>query len=189
MQPDQYWSSMVSEITIALDLDSVLADVMQIWLEEYNTIFNTKIKKRDISDWHIHNILSISKQQITDLFIMVWQKRWQDIPPTSNDLSDVIIQLQDKGFRISIITKRERVTMPFVAHWLDLNNIPFNDIVFIFDDVSKSHFPFFLLVDDSPINAMEVVTPKQIIIFDQPWNKSLASYTRISKLNELIDLV
>ena len=80
MQPDQYSSSMVSEITIALDLDSVLADVMQIWLEEYNAIFNSKIKKRDISDWHIHNILSISKQQITDLFIMVWKKRWQDIP-------------------------------------------------------------------------------------------------------------
>ncbi len=189
MQPDQYSSSMVSEITIALDLDSVLADVMQIWLEEYNAIFNTKIKKRDISDWHIHNILSISKQQITDLFIMVWKKRWQDIPPTSNDLSDVINQLQDKDFRISIITKRERVTMSFVAHWLDLNNIPFNDIVFIFDDVSKSHFPFFLLVDDSPINAKEIITPKQIIIFDQPWNKSLTSYTRISKLNELIDLV
>ena len=42
---------MVSEITIALDLDSVLADVMQIWLEEYNTIFNTSFRlvKRDIT--------------------------------------------------------------------------------------------------------------------------------------------
>lgn len=50
MQSDQYSSSMVSEITIALDLDSVLADVMRIWLEEYNAIFNTDIKKRDISD-------------------------------------------------------------------------------------------------------------------------------------------
>ena len=37
---------------------------------------------------------------------MVWKKRWQDIPPISNDLSDVINQLQDKGFRISIITKK-----------------------------------------------------------------------------------
>ena len=100
------------------------------------------IKKRDISDWHIHNILSISKQQIKDLFIMVWKKRWQDIPPTSNDLSDVINQLQKAGFRISIITKRERATMSFVAHWLDLYDISFNDIVFIFDDVSKT-FSFF----------------------------------------------
>lgn len=189
MQPDQYSFLMISEITIALDLDSVLADVMQIWLEEYNAIFNTNIKKQDITDWHIHKILPIGKQQITDLFIMVWKKRWQDISPTSNDLSKVINHLQDKGFRISIITKRERVTMPFVAHWLDLNNIPFNDIVFIFDDVSKSHFPFFILVDDSPINVKEVVPPKQIVIFDQPWNKSLVSYTRINKLNELIDLV
>lgn len=180
---------MVSEKTIALDLDSVLADVMHIWIEEYNAVFKTTIKKQDISDWHIHNILPISKQKITDLFIVSWKKRWRDIPPTSSDISDVINQLQNRGFRISIITKRERVTMPFVAHWLDYNQISFNDIVFILDDVSKNHYPFFLLVDDSPINAKEIVTPKQIIVFDQPWNKFLTSYVRIKKLSEIINLV
>ena len=32
---------MTNQKTIALDLDSVLADVMQIWIEEYNSIFKT----------------------------------------------------------------------------------------------------------------------------------------------------
>jgi 5'(3')-deoxyribonucleotidase len=180
---------MVADKTIALDLDSVLADVMQIWLEEYNNIFHTAFKKDDISDWHIYNVLPISKEEISNLFVTVWKNRWQDIPPTSNDIAEVTSQLIDQGFRISIITKRERITMPFVSYWLDLYKISFSDIVFIFDDASKNRFPFFLLVDDSPMNAREILSPKKIIIFDQPWNRSLVSYIRIDKLSQLINLL
>ena len=53
----------------------------------------------------------------------------------------------------------------------------------------KLCYPFFLLVDDSPINAVEVLLPRRIIIFDQPWNKSLINYPRIHKLNELFNLI
>ena len=180
---------MVADKTIALDLDSVLADVMQVWLEEYNFRFQTNFMKSDISDWHIYNVLPISKEEISNLFITVWKNRWQDIPPTSNDIAEVTSQLINQGFRISIITKRERITMPFVSYWLDLYKISFSDIIFIFDDASKNHFPFFLLVDDSPINARQILSPKKIIIFDQPWNRSLVSYIRIDKLSQLINLL
>jgi hypothetical protein len=97
--------------------------------------------------------------------------------------------LQKAGYRISIITKRDRATMSFVSLWLDLNNVYFNDIIFIFDNASKACYPFFLLVDDSPINAIEIVLPRRIIIFDQPWNKSLLNYPRIHALNELFNLI
>lgn len=180
---------MTADNTIALDLDSVLADVMQIWLEEYNNMFQTNFTKNDISDWHIYNVLPISKEEISSLFIRVWKNHWQDIPPTSNDIADVTDHLISQGFRVSIITKRERVTVPFVSYWLDLYKVSFNDLIFIFDDVSKNRFPFFLLVDDSPINAKEIISPKRIVIFDQPWNRSLVSYDRIYKLNQLLSLL
>lgn len=180
---------MVSEITIALDLDSVLADVMQTWIEEYNSLYHKNIKKQDISNWYIHEVLDISEKCIHDLFITVWKKRWKDIPLTSKNVPSVISRLQEMGFRISIITKRERITMPFVSYWLDYYNIPFDDIIFIFDDSSKSHYPFFLLVDDSPINAKDIQDPKRIIIFDQPWNRFIFNYPRISKLDELVNLL
>jgi len=180
---------MLPKKTIALDLDSVLADVMLIWVEEYNIIFHTNIRKKDIFDWHIHNVLPISKNQISELFISVWKNRWRDIPPTSNDVTKVINGLMEQGFRISIITKRERVTMPFVSYWLDLHKISFNDIIFIFDDAPKSCFPFFLLVDDSPINAKEIMFPKRIVVFDQPWNRGLESFPRIMSLNQLFSLL
>ncbi len=180
---------MVYRRTIAFDLDSVLADVMHVWLEEYNAIFHTDLKKQDILQWHLHHLLPIGEQDVHDLFIHVWKNRWKDIPPTSNDISTVIDTLQKQGFRISIITKRERNTIAFVAHWLDLHNISFDDLIFIFDDASKTHYPFFLLVDDSPINANEILHPKRIVIFDQPWNKSLKHHPRISSLNEIFNII
>ena len=180
---------MTHQRTIALDLDSVLADVMLIWLEEYNLKFNTAIKKQDLSQWHLHNILPLPEKYIQDLFTHVWKNRWKDIPPTNNDLSIVTNLLQKAGFRISIITKRDRATMSFVAQWLDLHSICFNDLIFIFDNASKTCYPFFLLVDDSPINAVEVLYPRRIVVFDQPWNKILVNYPRIRKLNELFYLI
>ncbi len=182
-------SCMEHKNTIALDLDSVLADVMITWIDEYNNTFNTNLKKSDIVQWHLHNILPLPEKEVQDLFTYVWKNRWKDIPPTSNDISKVTNLLQEKGFRISIITKRDRATIVFVAYWLDLHGVSFNDIIFIFDDMSKAHYPFFLLVDDSPLNASEVLYPKRIAIFDQPWNKSLNNYPRIYKLNEIFDLI
>lgn len=180
---------MISEKTIALDLDSVLADVMKIWVEEYNLIYNTNIRKKDILKWHIHHILPINENEISNLFIDVWKTRWKDIPPTSNDLSYVTSVIREKGFRISIITKRERETMAYVANWLDYHGIFLNDIIFIFDGISKMHYPFYLLVDDSPLTIKEIRKPKQIVIFDQPWNKSLDGYRRITQLSELLNLL
>ena len=180
---------MIHKKTIAIDLDSVLADVMHIWIDEYNLIYNTTIIKQDIVEWDIHKILPLSNKNVNDIFVKVWKQRWKDIPPTSGDISLVIRLLKNAGYRISIITKRERATISYVSFWLDLHNIYFDEIVFIFDNIPKSCHPFFLLIDDSPINAMEISYPKHIVIFDQPWNKTLTNYPRIKKLNELLGLI
>ena len=137
---------MTDQKTIALDLDSVLADVMYTWLEEYNLIYNTSIIKQDIVEWHLHNILPLSEKCIHDLFTYVWTHRWKDIPPTSTDISIVTNLLQKAGYRISIITKRERPTMSFVSHWLDLHNIYFNDIFLFLITHQNLVFLFFFLL-------------------------------------------
>ena len=80
---------MTNQRTIALDLDSVIADVMHTWIEEYNAIFNTSIKKQDIIEWDIHKILPQSEEYLQNLFNHVWKNRWKDIPPTSSDISTV----------------------------------------------------------------------------------------------------
>ncbi len=180
---------MIYQKTIAIDLDSVLADVMHTWLDEYNLIYDATVIKQDIVEWDIHKILPLSKKCINDIFVRVWKHRWMDIPPTSNDISIVTKLLKNAGYRISIITKRDRTTVSYVSFWLDFHSIYFDEIVFIFDNAPKSCHPFFILIDDSPLNAIEIAYPRRIVIFDQPWNKTLINYPRIKKLNELLGLI
>ena len=174
--------------TIAIDLDSVLADVMIVWIDEYNKINKTNIKKSDITEWDIHKILPISKKKSTSLFTNTWVKRWEEIPLTKKNNPDVINDIKRKGYRISIITKRERNTIPFVSFWLDKNKIIYDEIVFVFDNQPKMKYPFDLLIDDSPDNLRNLQYPKKGIIYDQPWNKNFYC-KRISSLDEIIKIL
>jgi uncharacterized HAD superfamily protein len=108
--------------TIALDLDSVLADVMIIWIQEFNKKYNSIITKNDITVWDIHRILPITEIEVHILFTYVWKYKWKKIPPTTKNQPDIIIDLKTENI-ISIITKREKDTIPYVYVWLKINDI------------------------------------------------------------------
>jgi len=66
--------------TVAIDLDSVLADVVVTWVDEYNKIKDSNIVKEDIVAWDIHTLLPITETESNSLFSDVWIYRWKDIP-------------------------------------------------------------------------------------------------------------
>ncbi|MDW3627339.1 MAG: hypothetical protein QOK72_11905, partial [Nitrososphaeraceae archaeon] len=73
---------MASKRKLAIDLDSVLADTMVIWVEEFNKRNNSSITKDNIISWDISKILDISITEVSDIFTYIWDKRWVDIPST-----------------------------------------------------------------------------------------------------------
>ena len=100
--------------------------------------------------------------------------------------------LRSLGFRISILTKRFRFSVPNVANWLDFHDIYCDDLLFIYDDKPKAHYPFDVLVDDAPVNLVDIFHPKIGILFNQPWNKNFEYPRRVDFLSEIkkfIDLV
>ena len=70
--------------TLAIDLDSVLADVVVTWVNEYNRLKDSNIVKEDIVVWDIHTLLPITETESNLLFSDVLIYRWRDIPPTQN---------------------------------------------------------------------------------------------------------
>jgi len=171
--------------TLAIDLDSVLADTMKIWTLVYSNIHNTTILKDDIKTWDIGKILPISAREISEIFIDVWTHRWKDIPPTEPDLAYIVRQFHRKGYRISILTKRERQTVPYVANWLDHYDIFSDDLIFIYDTTPKAMYQFDILVDDAPINLIDVVSPKIGILFNQPWNLDFDWPIRVNSISSI----
>jgi 5'(3')-deoxyribonucleotidase len=170
--------------TVAIDVDSVLADVMLVWVDEYNRRHKTNISKNDIVAWDIPTILPVSPGQVYRMFSYVWKYRWREIPPTEGSIGEITRRIHRKGYRISIITKRERPTVPYVAKWLDAYDVYSDELLFIYDAVPKANYPFDVLVDDAPKNLIDVVPPKSAILFNQPWNRTFQWPVRVSLLSE-----
>lgn len=170
--------------TVAIDVDSVLADVMLVWADEYSRRTGKKISKKDILQWDIPTILPITPGEVYKYFSYVWKNRWQEIPPTEPDIGNVTKRLHKKGYRISVITKRERPTVAYVAKWLDMHRVYSDELVFIYDAVPKANYPFDVLIDDAPKNLVDIVAPKSAILFNQPWNRDFHWPARVDTLSE-----
>ena len=170
--------------TVGIDVDSVLADVMITWTDEYNKRTGNNISKYDIINWDIPNVLPLTPEQVHEFFGYVWEHRWQEIPPTEQNIGQATERIHRKGYRISLVTKRERPTVPFVAMWLDLHKIYADEMVFIYDAVSKANYFFDILIDDAPKNLIDIASPKSAILFNQPWNKNFQWSTRVNSLSE-----
>jgi 5'(3')-deoxyribonucleotidase len=170
--------------TVAIDVDSVLADVMLIWTDEYNKRNKAHVTKKEIANWDITTILPITPHQVYRYFTYVWKHRWRAIPPTEPKIGEVTKRIHRKGYRISILTKRERPTAPYVSKWLDSNHIYADELLFIYDAVPKANYPFDILIDDAPKNLVDVISPKSAILFNQPWNKNFNWPVRVDSLSE-----
>lgn len=178
-----------SRRTIAIDLDSVLADTMLIWVEEFNKRSNSSIIKDDVISWDISKILNISISEVSDIFTYIWDSLWKKIPATEPCIGNTVTELHDKGLRISILTKRYRSSVGNVIKWLDYHKIHCDDLLFVYDDAPKTNYPFDILVDDAPINFSQLFPPRMGILFNQPWNKNFEWPTRVDTLSDVIKLV
>ncbi len=171
--------------TLSIDFDSVLADTMIAWTKEYNKLKNTNITKSEITYWDIGMILPLSADEISTMFNYVWQHCWRNIPPSEPGQSEIIKRIRRRGYRISILTKRERPTIAYVAKWLDYHDIYSDDLIFIYDNRPKAEYPFDILIDDAPSNLVEITPPKAGILFNQPWNKDFNWPLRVNTLREV----
>jgi len=157
---------------------------MIIWTDEYNIRMGTQIKKSEITSWDISRVLPVSPTEISGIFNYIWKHRWREIPPTEGKLREVTQNFHRKGYRISILTKRERVTVSYVSKWLDLYDIFSDDLLFVYDDLPKSAYSFDIIIDDAPSNLIDLVPPKVGILFDQPWNRNFPWPLRVTSLLE-----
>jgi hypothetical protein len=172
---------------IALDVDGVLADVIQSWLNYSNSI-RDKILKHEITDWDFWNKHQINRYDFYDELNSCW-KNWKEIPPIENNLSLVTKNLSELG-NVDIVTARERSTDSFVKNWLEFHNVSYDNYVSVIDGPMKADLDYDVFIDDSPLNALKIIQQnKKIILYSQPWNQHISEKEvfRISNLSEAIE--
>lgn len=175
---------------IALDVDGVLADIMHVWLEEYNRNYNRSVSKDEIVQWDFWKGLGYDKYRFYEELSRCWA-RWMDVPAMEHDLADAVEKLNSVGM-VDIVTARDPASTKFVKQWLKHNEIAYSEYVAVARGRDKAELAYDIFIDDSPLNVASIASKgKRALIYDQPWNRSVnhSNVVRIKRLEEAVDVI
>ncbi len=157
-------------VRIALDVDGVLADVVQSWLVYNNSQANrSKLTKQQMTSWNFWSAYNVNRYDFYDELNACWED-WMSIPTTESDLSASTKLLSDLG-QVDIVTARVQSTDSFVKEWLAHHHIHFDNYVSVIDGPMKADLDYDVFIDDSPLNAQKFIEKgKKMLLYTQPWN-------------------
>lgn len=174
---------------VALDLDSVLADTMDLWCNIYNREylkgypFVEGITKKHITDWHVEKCLPIDEKVFWDIYDRIWTEDWRDIKPTEPNLPFKIHKMKQLGYTVSVITNSKHTIENLM--WLDSLGIKHDDFVYV-KALKKADYPFNILLDDGFHNIEPIKLPRIGVLFNQPWNASVQHVFRVDSIGQFI---
>lgn len=172
----------LSKPTIAVDVDWVLAKLLQKVLDCYNEDHNDIITVKDIKSWDIHNHVKIGSK-IYEYFNEYGMFRDLEIVENSQE----VIQFLQKKWEVIIVTDAffSPNAMIDKYNWLRKNFdfIPKNNIVFASNKgLIKADF----LIDDAPHNLVNFNKSGGFpILFDATHNKWCNEYFRVNDWLEI----
>ncbi|MDA7944420.1 MAG: hypothetical protein MPJ07_01130 [Nitrosopumilus sp.] len=169
---------------IALDVDGVLADVLEMWAGRRG------IPKGDARSWYFWKDLGIPADEFYRGLDACWQE-WRLIPPTEDRIGEKAAALAELG-TVDIVTARTPATDAAVREWLEHHGVPYSKYVSVPSGAQKAELEYDVFIDDSPINAEKITEAgMRVIVYEQPWNAGLdpARYRRVAGLEEAASLL
>lgn len=172
---------------IALDVDGVLADVMQAWLRMTNPGRLGPLSKSDMTGWDFWSRYGVKKRDFYAQLDACWDE-WDSLPATEPDLAGATEALSRIG-TVDIVTARSPATNRHVRMWLKHHNVSYRRYVHVPAGHMKADLDYDVFIDDSPINAEAFLrNGKRVVLYTQPWNAAVADspprLVRVSNLGQ-----
>jgi 5'(3')-deoxyribonucleotidase len=166
----------------AVDVDDVCADLMTVWLNEYNWDFEDNLKREDMTDWNIS--LFVKKECGNKILRYIEDPTMYDfIQPLPDSLEGVNI-LRKIG-RVVFVTSATNGCAGRKFRWLQEKE--FNPAIEDYIEAKdKSLIKYDIMIDD---NFNNIKDGKNNILFNQPWNKKYTYPHRMSNWKQMIDYV
>ena len=158
----------MNKLTILVDMDDVLNDLIDRWVEELNKRYGTTVHRNEVDRWDIASLFpSLTKEQV---FAPVQNEVgfWWSLAPTKGSVG-TLRRLADEGHTIKIVTASYYKTVPPKIGWI-LMHYPFfnwNDVIIAHD---KKMIRGDVMIDDGVHNLEGGEYEK--ILFTQPHNVS-----------------
>ena len=155
-----------NKLTILVDMDDVLENLVECWVAELNLRFGTTVSIEDVTTWNIAEVFpSLTSEQVfSPLYDSCFWGKLSALPEAAKYLKRLI----DDGHKIRIVTASYYETLPAKMELL-FREYPFlnwNDVIVAHD---KKLIKGDILIDDA-IHNLEGATYKKIL-FNRPYNK------------------
>jgi 5'(3')-deoxyribonucleotidase len=165
---------------IAVDFDGCLANTHELVLELMNFKHGTAYTSEDWTSWNFWaDHVKDGDADFWKVFdIMDRTHLRRAIRPTSPFAVPTIKHLQQRGFRVEVVTSNAPAVVEDMKGWLFGHGL--NCEVHAIGRMSahqKAELPYDIFFDDAPslAEAMKDEPTKTLFLVDQPWNRAVAT--------------
>lgn len=165
---------------VAIDVDSVLADILPLWVKRYNEAANDTLEVEKIVTWDMNDY--VKPEWRGRLSSLLGLDFYDSVPPIANALEGV--EILRKHYDVIFVTACSTGTYDQKHRWLRTHGFlkHRNEYVAAFD---KTLVDAYILIDDAPHNLMPWARMGlRAVIFDQPYNRMLEGL-RLKGWNEV----
>lgn len=156
--------------TILCDVDGVVADLLPVWLDRYNDLFDDNLTTRHISQWDMTRF--VKPECGNKIYkILLDPSLYNDVQPIRGSQWG-INRLRELGYRVVFVSASHAGTVDRKIRWLiEHDFLPKGDVQRDFiSAVDKTLIRGDLLIDDA-LHNIETF-PGHTILLNYPYNQS-----------------
>jgi len=179
---------------IIVDIDSVTADLLPVWLARYNRDYKDDLMEHKLLSWSIH--LYVKPECGMNIYVYLRDRNlYRDVKPVEDALY-YVNKLRKDGHEIIFATSSPYQAMGEKFAWLNGNGFEVDEEHYVEGPkLSRSLIRGDLLLDDNleSCRKFDVATLAfRSVVFDKPWNqgdhpyrvKSWADFYKLVKEND-----
>jgi len=169
------------ERVVALDVESVIADIHKAWITEYKKSFTIE----DITDWDFKCLNAWNEN--LESFLVETDSLWNNspeihIPPMIPNLKETTDNLKP----FDIVTSRR--VLSGIKKWADFHQLEYRAIVYISDRRSKADLKYEIFVDDNPGLASKLKKDQFLWLISQPYNQNIQESSQIRRVDSILEV-
>lgn len=158
------------KLKIMVDIDGVIWDIMHIFVEIYNKLYEENVKYEDIDQWYFWS------QDRWDVVYPLTLPRIMEYPVIDKDISSHLFIL-NRSYDINFLTKEQNPIGTIIEKLRTIDIIKgreYNSIAKIEITDKKVNYETDIYIDDCPnmIDDMLDYPTRVLLLYDRPWNKN-----------------
>lgn len=173
----------MDNLSIAVDIDEVCANLIGEWIRLYNNDYNDNLKESDITDWDISKF--VKPECGKKIYSYIKMRSIYDNVYPINGAKEGIKKLKNLGYRTFYATSTPIETAGVKYAWLKKNGFEVSQEDYMeVGDKSLIHASY--LIDDRFENISKF--KGKGILFNSPWNKKYPYKDRVNNWDDIINI-